>query len=1123
MIANVFSSRTSLFWILLTSLAGLGAGITYHYFNESYPLISVSITMDRQQALKCADQLSSEHGWLPTEHRAAVEFKNEPLLQYFIELECGGKKVFTDLLHSKEYEPYQWHVRHFQEKVTHETSVFFAPDGTPYGFELKLPETECKPNLTTENARELAQRLATDEWNVSFSQYKEIETSKEQTPCGRLDHTFVYERTDVQLGKEGKYRLKLVVSGDALTTLERFVFIPETFTRRFEEMRSSNTTVSTIGSLCFQILYRFLGCLVAGFLFLRRRSLRIVPSVYWGAFFGVLKTALIINTLPLLWMSYDTATSASSFLTHVLFQAVGEGLKISVILTAFIAICLTWDTLAFPGQIAFAKLWSHTVGRSRAVLGRTLGGYLFVPLWLGFCLSLIYLLLTEVFDWWSPADTLVNPNILATYVPWVTPFAMAAEAGFTEEILFRALPLAACTLAGRALGRERLGMVIGLIGQALIFGACHALYPQMPGYFRLVELFIPSIALGCLYLFYGLLPAMLAHFVYDFFFMSLPIFSTTHATHALVDKIIVILLLFSPLLIVLYRRMRANGFYDIRQEDRNGAFVTASLLPSKQPALKQHTAVPISHLPSANKKILACAGIMGAGLWLWMVPFKADTPTLEITKKEAIARAEQDFEEREITTPLGFVWHRYAYLATNLSVMDAFVWQEEGPQKYHELLGSYLTAPRWAVRCMSFSGQVTDRAQEFTSLIGPEGKVIRSNLSLPESAPGATISEGQARGIALQAIERELNLSPDILKELSAIVHDRPQRKDWVFTFQDKTVPFSTGGQARITVTICGDTVSNVYQHVFVPEEWLRKKQQTDTYRQLAELLVSFVVLAACIAAGAMVQKRLFAAITLSRAAVAFLILIPMGILALLNSADQFFVPLLHSSQPYETQLFSFFGGMVAKVLIFICLLTLGIIGSRSLITSRTHGCSSALYAAGAEFFRHGISWTIILLSKDLSLPLVAQYLPLNSFWVWGAVFDDGITTFLQVAVIELIIVAGFIQISKNSSRPLLWGVGLFVVSCAATCSSSGVTLFVHPSSVVLFCVLKGAILTATYYLLVRYDQRTIIMMAATGTALVAIEHGLLQPYPNALFYGLISGALVISAGYYWFTILGKE
>ncbi len=1121
MFGIIFSSKKSFFWMITAGLVLASGFFTHHYFTQSYPIISLSISMDREQALEKATLLSTQHTWLPANARSAVEFKHDQLLHYFIELECGGKETFSELLRTKEYEPYQWHVRHFQEKNTHEVSIFFTPDGTLYGFTAKLPETEIKPTVTTQEARELAQATATNEWNISFESYKEIEASKDLKPCGRLDHSFVYERTDAHLGTEGKYRLKLLVCGDTVTEVNRFVFIPETFTRRFQEMRSSNTTILTFGTLGLQLLYIFAGCLIAGFFFLRKRSLIIKPAFYWAAFFGFMMFASTINELPHAWISYDTATSTSSFLFSYILKALSLAVITTSFFTAIFSVALTWDQLAFPSRLAFWKLWSPTVGSSIAVLGRTLGGYAFSIIFLGITTA-TYLLLTKVFHWWCPADTLVDPNILATYAPWITPFSQAATAGFFEEILFRALPLAACTVLGRYYRREKTGIFLGFIVQALIFAACHAAYPQYPGYFRLVELFIPSLIFGALYFYFGLLPGILAHFLYDLFFMSLPIFATTYS-QALISKSILISLFCLPLLIVLYQRLRRGNWYIINEQNYN-----SSLLPIVLPAsttqpftqttlLDNQTNPSRLPLPDITKKILFTTGTVGLGLWIWCTPFTPTTPPLNIQKSDVLSLADDDFAHQEVPTPEGFNWRPYFFIASTPTQSEFFVWRTEGREKYQELLGSYLTPPSWVVRYLSFSGNLIDRAFEFVSVIGPDGTVLRSNLIFPESLEGACLQEGEARGIALEAIQNHYGIAPLDLKEISATPQERPHRKDWTFIFQDKKVVFSGEGEARIQVTILGDKVTNINRFVFVPETWLRNQQQTDLYLALLNFFILFIKALAFFGAFILLQKSLFQNLSIKKIILWAAVLIPVVILSKLNGLDQLLATSLISSRPYDAQLFAFITALLVTPVILVTILSVLLSSLKNIIITRTN-TSLIFLAIAAELTLQG-TMQAILFVRPRYLPFIPDYLNLNTF---SPLFGFATSTFfslLQTSVLELICIAAFTAFIKEKKHIWLYGIIFFIISSISYCYP----LILYPSTALIVALVLGALFTLIYFILLRYDQRAVIIMAATRVALATLQQGIQHNYPHILLYSIIVSGGIMLISYYWFTYLKKD
>jgi len=178
---------------------------------------------------------------------------------------------------------------------------------------------------------------------------------------------------------------------------------------------------------------------------------------------------------------------------------------------AYGAVFMAGESLArraFPHQPQLWRVWGRDAAPTGEVLGRTLGGYLFVPIELAL-IAAFYYATNRWLGWWQPSEVLTDPNILGSAVPALTPIATSLQDGFMEECAFRAIPLALGALIGARYGRRTLGIVVAVIVQALVFGGAHATYPGFPAYSRPLELFVPSILWALIFLRYGLLPTIL--------------------------------------------------------------------------------------------------------------------------------------------------------------------------------------------------------------------------------------------------------------------------------------------------------------------------------------------------------------------------------------------------------------------------------------------------------------------------------------------------------------------------------------------------------------------------------------------------------------------------------------
>ncbi|MGE5090055.1 MAG: type II CAAX prenyl endopeptidase Rce1 family protein, partial [Candidatus Levyibacteriota bacterium] len=493
------------FWVVyaLVSLAALAVAL--RLFPLAIPIVNLDVTMSRGEAVAAARALAARLKLAPADARSAVRFDHDSEAQNYIELEGGGKSAFARLTRGGAYAPYWWEVRLFKLGAIDETVIRIRPDGRPDGFQRRLPETYVRDPahkaLDEAQARAIAEREAQDQLHVDLAAYRFLEHSQQTQPGGRVDHAFTYERPEA-LG-DARMRLRLIVSGDELTGVTPFVHVPESFDRRFAEMRSANNLIANLAALSAGILYGIGGCVLGVLWLARRHWLEWKPALVAGLVVGSLLALASLASAPTAWFSVDTTQTVATFWARqagtAALIAVAGGLAYALTFMAAESL----SRRAFLHQPQLWRLWSREAGATRQVAGRTLGGYLFVPIDLAL-IAAFYYATNRWLGWWQPSEVLTDPNILGSSVPAATPIAIALEAGFMEECVFRAIPLSLGALIGARYGRRGLGIAIAVVLQAVVFGSAHANYPGLPAYSRPVELFLPSIAWALIFLRFGL-------------------------------------------------------------------------------------------------------------------------------------------------------------------------------------------------------------------------------------------------------------------------------------------------------------------------------------------------------------------------------------------------------------------------------------------------------------------------------------------------------------------------------------------------------------------------------------------------------------------------------------------
>lgn len=1077
-----------LFWVFSTILAaGLGYA-AFRLFPITFPIVSLDLTMDRTAALTRASELATELSIGPKEYSQAVLFAGDDKAKIFIQLEGGGVEKFKEVVKEEYFAPYCWVVRHFNPLEKHEAMFYFMPDGRPYGFGERLPDSVELPNVDKTEAEALAKEFASKYWSIDFAQHTLVEHSTEEKPNGRIDHTLEYERTDATIG-DAPYRVTIRISGNKPTKTMVDIKIPQAFERRYACMRSANAIIADWASTAMYILYYLLGCLLGLMLLLRAdRDWLIWRAPFFWAFF--ISLGMILSTLnhyPLWWISYQTTDSTISFIASMLqLLLVSFGNYFIKLFIAFVA-AESLTRKAFPNQI---QLWSSAepdVASSWQMIGRTIGGYLMISFDFMF-VTLFYLFSLHYLGWWSPADTLIEPNILATYFPWFSPFISALRAGFWEECLFRAIPLASAMLLAKKYGKKYWIMGGAMILQAVIFAAAHANYPAQPAYARLVELIIPSFVFGGLYLAFGLIPAIISHVTYDLILMALPIF-VSDAPGSFFNKVMVVLCGLIPIMVLLYGRIVKGRFHKLSEHWYNYLWE-----PRTRSSLIQDDTLHEEPLqPRAYRLPIILLGLLGFGAWAFYRHTAQDIKPLSLTRTEALANA----QEAEIHFNLN-IPHDMSIssdVGGKLDKSNIFVWRTAGKETYAQLDGKYIMAPHWKIRHASFDGDIVKSAEEYATYVGNDGFAEFQHL-LPKEQEGASLTQEEARAKTHEILQKYYSVTPEDVTEISAREEKQPKRRDWEFIYRLKKGPDLGEGQLRIRINIGGDQVIGHDQLLHIPEEWERTYDYEAKLEQLIKnssliLLLLLVLLLGTI----IIKKRPVHPFALRAACIIGGLLLLKTLIQLVN-----LWPLLtadfNTSTPYWRQV----GLMLTTVLsrslgmcLFLVWLTGYVLGllrgrcTKSRQETVAQGLSIGLLIAGIAAFLG----FIIKPTKPLWLDTTnaATYLP------WLSMGLVTFTNMISATLVSLFILHGLNMLSDYGRKNhLLLVITLLLIGCALAGFEPSTSLFIWLATGIGVGV--GAV--AIYYLVLRFNYCVVAVLVATHLTIDLVQEALLKVFPGA-------------------------
>ncbi|HTM23698.1 MAG TPA: hypothetical protein VL225_00810 [Vicinamibacterales bacterium] len=1101
--------RRPAFWLVLALLSIGAVFVGVHYFPQAFSILALDITMDRGRALDEARRLAARDGLGPAGYREAASFSGDDEAQTFVELEGGGKDVFTRMLRENLYAAYTWRVRHFKDGETNETTIAFTPDGRAYGFTEKLKEDSPGAALDAAAARRLAEDGATGRWNVDLSKFGLVEQGQERRRSGRVDHTFTYERADAALN-EGRYRLTLTVAGDRLTGVNHFIRIPEAFTRRYAKMRSANELIGIGSVVGLALLYVIGGIGVGLFFMMRRRWVLWRTAAMWGTVVGGLQTLAAVNEFPLQWMTYDTAIPRSTFLAQQVATLGAAFVGFSVFFGLSFMAAETLSRRAFGHHPQLWRVWSKEAGASIQILGRTVSGYLLVSIFFAYDV-LLYLVMTKVFGWWSPAEALIHPDVLATYAPWLSAIANSFQAGFWEESLFRAVPIAGAALIGDRFGRRRLFIVIAFVVQAIVFGAGHAPYPNQPAYARPVELIIPSIGFGLLYLYFGLLPGIILHFAFDVTWFALPVF-LAKAPGIWFQQFMIAALTLVPLWVVLWRRMQVGRWRELSPALLNAAWAP----PAAQEERVEEE--PVQHHELSGRARIgwmaaAAVALLAAAAAVALRGAANPYGPLPIERAQAETTARAALQQRGVSLPPK--WRVMGAPDDGGNGPHQFVYETSGEARWRELLGVYLPKPRWRMRAATFTGDANETAEEWQLYVTPAGEVRNVRHIVPQARAGATLDEAAARQRAFAAVKERFALEAGQVREISAKPQKQKARTDWTFTFTDTTVAPLHDGEPRIDVDLAGDEVASAGRYVYVPEEWQRQQRAGSTRNFIIQIATSVVfgglLLSAAIAGMVAWSRSLYTPrLFLAAAVLVFLV----SAANILNNA-----PLVIAVLPTAAPLIVQLTGVIAASMIGLTLIG-ALVGLA--IGALPHRLAPLGRLSDRDALRLGVAGGLFgaaaaAVAALVRTPIWAQFPSVNSLGAAVPLLQLALEPIGGFMTRLAVVTATLATIERLTASWTRRRIPAIAAIAAIGFLAGGAPSGTHFAGWAIAGAITAAAFVILYAGLLRFDLTLVPLCLGTMIAIGSIARGAQHAFPGALA-GSIAGAIVVLAiAYWWF------
>jgi membrane protease YdiL (CAAX protease family) len=835
--------RFSRFAIVAGVVSIAAAATAVWLFPRALPIVALEQSLTREVALARADSFFRAHSLAPSGARTAVRFQRNDSVLTFVELAGGGHDSLNALVRGDDIAPFTWSVRAFDAGNPREARVSFAPDGRILGFERRLAEADRRPAVSPDSGQRLATQVL-DTWiDESADRWKLVTTSYDtKKTSGRVDRTYTFERVDRRIGG-APIRAEVVIAGDTPARIRPFVEIPESFKRRYAEMRSWNELLTLLAGV------GILAVVIVGIITLtryaRERSVRWREPMLVGVVIGALTLLAGVNEMPGSWFSYDTAMSPNVFRAIQVLGAIIVGLSTALLVGFTLAAAEAATRQAFPLHLDWWKLWRFR--GTREVANQVGGGYAVAAIAFAY-VAIFYLATRTLFGWWVPSELLDDPNQIASPMPWISGIAISLNASVWEEALFRALPLSLLSLwVGQRSGR-RWWMAGGVVVSALIFGFAHADYESWPPYSRGVEIFLDACLWAVLFIYFGLLVTVVAHFVYDVVLFG--IFAAAgNAIEYRVTAAIILLAMLAPALVVLWRWARQRRLESAPADARFAAWTP---LEAEQPA------APITpRQAGAFTKRARRLALWAAAAGVIVAVARPPKPTLGpqfTADRSRVVQTADSMLRAHGGNPAD--WKRLTLIGTDTTAAwPRFLRQYKLVPEAQRFAATYAVPAWWVVRYVRTTGTTAQRAEEWRARLLPDGRPLQLQHFIPDSASRPPADSAAVRRIALVVLSRN-GIDTSTLQETELKETARPARRDFALTYTDTAVKLPAGAVARARVQIAGDEPLVARRSVELPEAFLRADRARQTNRLMVAGVAMLLLFGLIVTGGILVKRR---------------------------------------------------------------------------------------------------------------------------------------------------------------------------------------------------------------------------------------------------------------------------
>jgi hypothetical protein len=799
---------------LAFALVGLLGFVFYALYNQQvFPSASIDLKLSQKEAAKKSRSFAANVGYDLGRAMDVTTFAEDDEAKRVLEFKLGIDQA--NRLMKEQVPVWLWRTRFCKELSKDELVVVWTTQGTFKSMFHTFENDKKLPSISQDDALALAKEFVGKNTGLDLSAYELFDRGSETKP-NRTDHHFVWRRAGFS---ESEFRIRVEVAGNQVATCRYWLSPSDTWTREYESIRQWNDLLGNIAS-CFLIILILttVGAFVYG---TTQHQIRWRFTLITSGVVAALVLMQSFNSINYILDQYPTSVSYGLFLTLTMLSFLALSLVSFVASVLIVGGAEVVYRNTRPAQTAMQHLFTVPAMAQKDWMSKTLIGYLLVGVMMFWVIS--YYKIGQHFGYFCPLGV-DDYNVLGDFCPAINGAMIGVSAAGLEEL--------SCRVVGLGLLQKLTkNFWLANLIQAMIWGFAHSSYAQQPCYARGIELTVVGLCFGYIARSYGVLPCLIAHYLYDAFLTVEAVFVSHRA--ALIVPSILVLLPF-VLGIAFSRRWSKEHHIDVEARDLTNAHESGASSAPEHPEHQIQEVPTYTALNGAKRKQLIALALVCTGICF--IPKQeglGSQKQVSVNPATATAMASK-YLSAEGDEHKGYKSVAQMLVNPNMSKESQLEWQHVyeklGLARCRDAYQQIEPGLEWQVR---FFKPLDPRSYQL--YLNGDGSLRAIEIHDIDEAPGAKLDDAQALKVVESYLTRyRSDLTPFTLDTKTKIAQSK--RNDYEFDFLvPKLAAADTPAIAHAELK--GDKVSTVSLDWRVPDTWSWPRKQPRWWQQAAMVL----------------------------------------------------------------------------------------------------------------------------------------------------------------------------------------------------------------------------------------------------------------------------------------------